>query len=84
MPNVYTILAAMEAYRLKTGYNGEPDHPDFDIRICEAILAEAYGIYSRNDWTGKIQEERLFDYNGDAKQQYKELCEQIRKEAKAV
>lgn len=73
------VLAAMEAYRLKTQCNGLPDCPDYDIRVCQSILAEACGIINRNDWTGKIQTEGLFDYKGDAKQQYNTLIERIRK-----
>lgn len=74
------VLAAMEAYRLKTMYNGLPDCPDYDIRVCQSILADAYGMRDRNDWTSKIQAEGLFDYKGDAKQQYKTLIERVRKE----
>lgn len=76
------ILAAMEAYRLKTKYNGLPDCPDYDIRVCQSILAEAYGMRDRNDWTSKIQAEGLLDYGGDAKQQYKTLIERIESEVK--
>lgn len=77
---VFVILATMEAYRLKTQYNGLPDCPDYDIRVCQSILAEACGIINRNEWTGKIQAEGLFNYKGDAKQQYNTLIERIRKE----
>lgn len=79
---VFVILATMEAYRLKTKYNGLPDCPDYDIRVCQSILAEAYGMRDRNDWTSKIQAEGLFDYGIDAKQQYKTLIERIRNEVK--
>lgn len=79
---VLIILATMEAYRLKTKYNGLPDCPDYDIRVCQSILAEAYGMRDRNDWTSKIQAEGLFDYGGNAKQQYKMLIERIESEVK--
>lgn len=79
---VLVVLATMEAYRLKTQYNGLPDCPDYDIRVCQSILAEAYGMRDRNEWTGKIKAEGLFDYGGDAKQQYKTLIERIESEVK--
>lgn len=46
---VFIVLAAMEAYRLKTQCNGLPDCPDYDIRVCQSILAEAYGMRDRNE-----------------------------------
>ncbi|MCM1061227.1 MAG: hypothetical protein NC452_13200 [Eubacterium sp.] len=73
-------LAAMEAYRLKSGYK---DPPDYAIRVCESILAEALGFNNRNDWTGKIQQDGLLEYACDEatrKQQYKILLEQIKNE----
>ena len=79
---VYKVLAAMEAYRLKTAYNGEPDHPDFDIRMCEAIVAEAFGVRNRIEWTDAIQAKGLFDYKGDYKEQYKALIKSIRETIK--
>ena len=81
---VLVVLATMEAYRLKTQINGLPDCPDYDIRVCQSILAEACGMANRNIWTGKIQAEGLFDYRGDAKQQYKTLIERIESEAKKI
>lgn len=84
-PNInvlWVVLAAMEAYRLKVKYDGLPDCPDYNIRVCQSILAEAYGMRDRNDWTSKIQAEGLFDYGGDAKQQYKTLIGRIKSEVK--
>lgn len=79
---VLVVLAAMEAYRLKTQHNGLPDYPDFDMRALQSLLADACGMGNRNIWTGKIQAEGLLDYKGDAKQQYKTLVERIESEAK--
>lgn len=79
---VFAVLAAMEAYRLKVKYDGLPDCPDHNIRVCQSILAEAYGMRDRNDWTSKIQAEGLFDYGDDANQQYKTLIERIKNEVK--
>lgn len=77
---VLVVLATMEAYRLKTQHNGLPDCPDYDIRVCQSILADVCGIRNRNDWTSKIQTEGLFDYKGDYKQQYNSLIKRIMEE----
>lgn len=69
-------LATMEAYRLC-----HSDRSDYDIRVCEAILARALGYKSRTAWTADIQQDGLFDYANDAlQQQYKTLMERIEKE----
>lgn len=79
--NVFWLaLAAMEAYRLKGGRN---DPPDYAIRVCQSLLAEALGVKTRVEWTQKIQQEGLLEYSNDlmtVKGQYKSLVEQIRKE----
>lgn len=77
--NVFLLaLATMEAYRLS-----HSDRPDFDVRICEAILAKALGYESRTMWVARIQQDGLFDYANDTmQQQYKTLFERIQNEVK--
>ena len=49
-----TLLAKIEAYRQQPAMNGA-EH-DITCRIIAAMVAEAAGFKSRNEWTAEIKE----------------------------
>lgn len=75
------ILALLEAHRLYVDSKREPINPDFELRVCEAIIAEIFGYTDRADWSEEIQNAGLinYGYDIDKKQQYFNLSEIVRK-----
>lgn len=77
------ILALLEAHRLyvESKSNQEPINLDFELRVCEAIIAEILGFNNRVDWSEAIQNAGLinYGYDVDKKQQYFNLSEIVRK-----
>lgn len=76
------ILALLEAHRLyvESKSKQEPISPDFELRVCEAIVAEILGFNNRVDWSEAIQNAGLIDYgyNVDKKQQYFNLSDIVK------
>lgn len=72
--NKVAVLALLEAYRIKVEASRE-NHHDHAIRVCQAIVARAFGYTNRADWTGDIKTAGLIDYGYDvnANEQYKAL-----------
>lgn len=50
------LLLKIEAYRKQPAMN-EAEH-DFTCRVIAAMVAEAAGFKSRNEWTAEISDER--------------------------
>ena len=73
------LLALLESYRLLVDSKKE-NNPDHAIRVCQAIIASAFGYENRADWTGAIQAASLIDYGHDVDwyEQYKTLTESIK------
>ena len=73
------LLALLESYRLLVDSKKE-NNPDHAIRVCQAIIAGAFGYESRTDWTRAIQAAGLIDYRHDVDwyEQYKTLTESIK------
>ena len=73
------VLALLEAYRLYSGTANEKN-TDHAIRICQAIIADAFGYKSRADWSEDIRAANLIDYgyNADFKEQYRRLTDIVR------
>ena len=55
MNKVLDILDSMEEIRQKAAENPEKYPVDHTIRLCSAIVAQAYGYQERTDWTGELK-----------------------------
>lgn len=55
MNKVLDILDSMEEIRQKAIENPEKYPIDYTIRLCSAIVAQAYGYQDRTDWTGALK-----------------------------
>ena len=55
MNKVLDILDSMEEIRQKAAENPEQYPIDHTIRLCSAIVAQAYGYQSRTDWTDALK-----------------------------
>jgi hypothetical protein len=72
--NKIEVLALLEAYRIKAGTDRE-SNTDTAIRVCQAIIAKAYGFDGRAAWTDGVMAAGLIDYGHevDVCRQYKNL-----------
>lgn len=72
MNKVLDMLDSMEEIRQKTVENPKQYPVDYTIRLCSAIVAQAYGYQSRTEWTSELKrhpESRHYQrYNGDTGQ----------------
>lgn len=55
MNKVLDILDSMEEIRQKAIENPEKYPVDYTIRLCSAIVAQAYGYQERTDWTDELK-----------------------------
>lgn len=55
MNKVLDILDSIEEIRQKAVENPEKYPVDYTIRLCSAIVAQAYGYQGRSDWTDELK-----------------------------
>mgnify|MGYP003564242141 CR=1 FL=1 len=72
MDKVLDILDSIEEIREKADKNPERYPVDYVFRLCQSIVAYAFGYENRNEWTDRLLElpesryhQRNYDENGN-------------------